>query len=199
MNIKPMVESIANNSSNLKVHHQYKPYIVTSLIQGLISNYNLIFEVVEGMDRTSLLDFGGGVGVGQLNYNQKPRPFSFEMCDLSNIKWRGNDENVLFTNVRNSLGYNTRLCDDVMKSNFKMEHRDYLYDCVVFHRFPILSEGKLSGAQVKKRLKPYVTDDCVFIYSNLSIYHEKNFPFFKSNPHNIIRLCKEEDIIIATF
>ena len=201
MYIQHMVESVANNSVNLSIHRQYKPWMIEEHILGLANGYGNIFEVVERLGRRSLLDFGAGIGVGKLKYDEQKRPFDFEMCDVSTIKWRGNDEDILFNRVRNALGYNCHKCNSILEPEFELEgDKTPRYDCVVFHRFPPLSEGELTGAQVKERLSPYVSDDCIFLYSNLPIFYHDKFPFFKINPYEVVVSDSlAEYLIVAAF
>ena len=110
--------------------------------------------------------------------------------------WRKNEENIFFNSVRNSMGYDVIPMNNIMSDNFYLKTEDK-FDCIIFFRFPPLTEYLISAKSIKEKMQPWITDDCTFIYANSYIHYKENCDFFKLNSYTILEA--EEPLVITKF
>ena len=188
-------EVASNHAIGTNVHEQYYDVNRNTFYRGLGVSYSYIYDVCEKLNRKSVLDFGAGIGTSRFVYDTKHRTFDHSMCDMIDHSWR-DDENVFFDNVRTELGYECINAGNLTGNDFILV-TDLKFDCVIFFRFPPLTDGAIDASHIRKKMQPYITDDCIFLYANSHLYYERNYPFF-TQPGVTIEY-EETPLVIASF
>lgn len=180
-------------AEDFNIHQQYLDS-TNIFYRGLCISYSRIFKYIS--DRKSVLDFGAGIGCSQFVYDINPQGWDLSLSDMVDYDWRKNEENIFFNSVRNSMGYDVIPMNNIMSDNFYLKTEDK-FDCIIFFRFPPLTEYLISAKSIKEKMQPWITDDCIFIYANSYIHYKENCDFFKLN--NYTTLEAEEPLVITKF
>jgi hypothetical protein len=180
-------------AEDFNIHQQYLDS-TNIFYRGLCISYSRIFKYIG--DRKSVLDFGAGIGCSQFVYDINPQGWDLSLSDMVDYDWRKNEENIFFNSVRNSMGYDVIPMNNIMSDNFYLKTEDK-FDCIIFFRFPPLTEYLISAKSIKEKMQPWITDDCIFIYANSYIHYKENCDFFKLN--NYTTLEAEEPLVITKF
>lgn len=180
-------------AEDFNIHQQYLDS-TNIFYRGLCISYSRIFKYIG--DRKSVLDFGAGIGCSQFVYDINPQGWDLSLSDMVDYDWRKNEENIFFNSVRNSMGYDVIPMNNIMSDNFYLKTEDK-FDCIIFFRFPPLTEYLISAKSIKEKMQPWITDDCIFIYANSYIHYKENCNFFKLN--NYTTLEAEEPLVITKF
>ena len=180
-------------AKDFNIHPQYRDSS-NIFYRGLCISYARIFKYIS--DRKSVLDFGAGIGCSQFVYDINPQGWDLSLSDMVDYDWRKNEENIFFNSVRNSMGYDVIPMNNIMSDNFYLKTEDK-FDCIIFFRFPPLTEYLISAKSIKEKMQPWITDDCIFIYANSYIHYKENCDFFKLN--NYTTLEAEEPLVITKF
>ena len=180
-------------AEDFNIHQQYLDS-TNIFYRGLCISYSRIFKYIG--DRKSVLDFGAGIGCSQFVYDINPQGWDLSLSDMVDYDWRKNEENTFFNSVRNSMGYDVIPMNNIMSDNFYLKTEDK-FDCIIFFRFPPLTEYLISAKSIKEKMQPWITDDCIFIYANSYIHYKENCNFFKLNNYTILEA--EEPLVITKF
>jgi hypothetical protein len=180
-------------SSSYNIHDQYLDNSEL-FYRGLCISYHKIFKHIN--DKQNVLDFGAGIGCSQFVYDMSPQKWNLSLADMIDIKWRNNDENKFFNEVRNSMGYDTLHMSNVLKDNFTIDTTNK-FDCVIFFRFPPLTHNDTNGKKLREKIKPWITEDCLFIYANSIEHYYEKFDFFLENDYTILE-C-EGPLVVVSF
>jgi hypothetical protein len=180
-------------AKDFNIHPQYRDSS-NIFYRGLCISYARIFKYIG--DRKSVLDFGAGIGCSQFVYDINPQGWDLSLSDMVDYDWRKNEENTFFNSVRNSMGYDVIPMNNIMSDNFYLKTEDK-FDCIIFFRFPPLTEYLISAKSIKEKMQPWITDDCIFIYANSYIHYKENCDFFKLNSYTILEA--EEPLVITKF
>jgi len=180
-------------AEDFNIHQQYLDS-TNIFYRGLCISYSRIFKYIG--DRKSVLDFGAGIGCSQFVYDINPQGWDLSLSDMVDYDWRKNEENIFFNSVRNSMGYDVIPMNNIMSDNFYLKTEDK-FDCIIFFRFPPLTEYLISAKSIKEKMQPWITDDCIFIYANSYIHYKENCDFFKLNSYTILEA--EEPLVITKF
>ena len=180
-------------AEDFNIHQQYLDS-TNIFYRGLCISYSRIFKYIG--DRKSVLDFGAGIGCSQFVYDINPQGWDLSLSDMVDYDWRKNEENTFFNSVRNSMGYDVIPMNNIMSDNFYLKTEDK-FDCIIFFRFPPLTEYLISAKSIKEKMQPWITDDCIFIYANSYIHYKENCDFFKLNSYTILEA--EEPLVITKF
>ena len=178
-------------AEDFNIHQQYLDS-TNIFYRGLCISYSRIFKYIG--DRKSVLDFGACIGCSQFVYDINPQGWDLSLSDMVDYDWRKNEENIFFNSVRNSMGYDVIPMNNIMSDNFYLKTEDK-FDCIIFFRFPPLTEYLISAKSIKEKMQPWITDDCIFIYANSYIHYKENCDFFKLNSYTILEA--EEPLVIA--
>ena len=135
-------------AEDFNIHQQYLDS-TNIFYRGLCISYSRIFKYIG--DRKSVLDFGAGIGCSQFVYDINPQGWDLSLSDMVDYDWRKNEENIFFNSVRNSMGYDVIPMNNIMSDNFYLKTEDK-FDCIIFFRFPPLTEYLISAKSIKEKM-----------------------------------------------
>ena len=176
-----------NLALNYDVHYQYHTAGRLAIAIATVRMYLEIFKCMKfGLNRKKVLDFGAGIGCSQFAYDLiSPQNWDLTLADMVDDQWR-KDENKYFNDVRTSMGYDVIAMSNITKNSIFNLDSNEKFDCVIFNRFPPLTTNEISAKDIKEKLRPWTTDDCVFLYVNGIDTYTNKCDFFVHNDYELL-------------